>query len=176
MFRGSEATARSIVKHGQCSPTVSGLQSKKQRACLLDVLLGTAIGSPLQATVVGRSGPHTKTKDFANRFMAAWSIVVSSIRGILIDVLPCAGAVDDTQSGHLCAGLAREVVSRSPRQGITVAIREAKTRHASVTADGVDDERDAVGDLKDGVLRAHVGPHPARSNRQQRARIVRMPG
>jgi len=65
---------------------------------------------------------------------------------------------------------------RSPRQGITVAIREAKTRHASVTADGVDDERDAVGDLKDGVLRAHVGPHPARSNRQQRARIVRMPG
>ena len=88
---------------------------------------------------------------------------------------------------HLCAGLARpqrsfgslrarEVVSRSPRQGITVAIREAKTRHASVTADGVDDERDAVGDLKDGVLRAHVGPHPARSNRQQRARIVRMPG
>jgi hypothetical protein len=39
VFRGSEATARSIVEHGQCSPTVSGLQSKKQRACLLDVLL-----------------------------------------------------------------------------------------------------------------------------------------
>jgi hypothetical protein len=25
VFRGSEATARSIVEHGQCSPTVSGL-------------------------------------------------------------------------------------------------------------------------------------------------------
>jgi hypothetical protein len=34
---------RSIVEHGQCGPAFSRLQSKKQRAGILDVSLGTTL-------------------------------------------------------------------------------------------------------------------------------------
>ena len=37
-----------IGEHGQCSPTVSRLQSKKQRTGFLDVLFGTTLGGGLE--------------------------------------------------------------------------------------------------------------------------------
>jgi hypothetical protein len=42
------SSARSIVEHGQCSPAFSGLQSKKQRARILDVSLRPTLRGRLQ--------------------------------------------------------------------------------------------------------------------------------
>jgi Arc/MetJ-type ribon-helix-helix transcriptional regulator len=49
--RGLRPAARSIVEHGQCSRAISGLQTKNQRAGILDVSLGTTLGGLHSAEV-----------------------------------------------------------------------------------------------------------------------------
>ncbi len=56
---------RSIGEHGQCSPAVSRLQSKKQRAGFLDVLFGTTLGGRLEGNRSRMIRPTDKFQSFS---------------------------------------------------------------------------------------------------------------